>query len=301
MIRNIQLDMSAAHKEPFAEPTPLGLIGLSLGCAALTPIAFGYSLTPAGLKTAAIFCLLFGAGCQLLAGLMAFANRNVFGGTLFTAFAFNWLLNYWALDLLSRGTMLDHTILLATDVAALVIFLVLTYGFGFFSKLLFLFLLDIDLLYLAKVLKGVIGGRALDLPIAIFTVGLALIALWIAFAMLINPTAGRAIFKVPGPLFLAPRKPGFDWSLRRTIFDVLYEQWREKAFAELGVEELERAVRARAGAANGPANIQPDLQYLRELGALQLSGGETPASARLTASGIDLYEQLVLKKYEPAA
>jgi hypothetical protein len=301
MVRNIQLDMATAHKEPFAEPTPLGLIGLSLGCAALTPIAFGYGLSPTGLKTAAIFCLLFGAGCQLLAGLMSFANRNVFGGTLFTAFAFNWLLNYWALDLLSRGTMLDHTILLATDVAALVIFLVFTYGFGFFSKLLFLFLLDIDLLYAAKVLKGVVGGRAFDVPIAIFTVGLAAIALWIAFAMLINPTAGRAIFKVPGPLFLAPRKPGFDWSLRRTIFDVLYEHWKEKAFSELSVEELEKAVRARTGAMNGHGNILPDLHYLREFGALRLTGGDTPETARLTANGIDLYEQIVLKKYEPAA
>jgi len=232
---------------------------------------------------------------------MSFANRNLFGGTLFTAFAFNWLLNYWALDLLSRGTILDHTILLATDLAALVSFLVLTSGFGFFSKLLFLFLLDIDLLYAAKVLKGLIGTRALDLPIAIFTVGLALIALWIAFAMLINPTAGRAIFKVPGPLFAAPRKPGFDWTLRRSIFEVLYEQWREKAFAELPVEELERAVRTRTGALNGHGTILPDLHYLKEFGALQLSGEGMPESARLTASGIDLYEQVVLKKYEPAA
>jgi uncharacterized protein len=301
MIHNIQRDLMVRHQEPFAEPTPLGLIGLALGCAALTPIALGYALTPAGCKTAAIFCLLFGAGCQFLAGLMSFANRNVFGGTLFTAFAFNWLLNYWALDLLSGGTMLDHTILLTTDVVALLIFVVLTYGFGFFSKLLFLFLLDIDLLYTAKVIKGVVGTRTMDLPIAILTVGLALLALWIAFAMLINPTAGRTIFKVPGPLFIATRKAGFDWSLRRTIFEVLYEQWREKAFAELRLEDLERLVQVRLGPAQGSCNLRPDLHYLRELGALQFSDGDAAQSARLTAAGIDLYEQLVLKKYELVA
>jgi succinate-acetate transporter protein len=307
MIRNVKLELGPIHREPFGEPTPLGLIGLALGCAALVPIAFGQSLTAAGFRTAAIFCLLFGAGCQLIAGLMSFANRNTFGGTLFTAFAFNWLLNYWALDLAAKGTLLDHRILLVTDGAALLIFLVMTYGFGFFSKILFAFLLDIDLLYAAKLAKGILGGSAFDLPIAIFTVALALIALWIAFAMLINPTAGRPLFRIPGPLFVAARRTGFDWSLRRTIFEVLYSHWREQAFRELPLAELESAVRARlgGGTTNGRGNVLPDLFYLKEYGALQLTpdGAASPEQARpqsvrLTASGIDLYEQLVLNKYE---
>jgi hypothetical protein len=50
-----KLDLGKKH-EVFAEPTSLGLIGLAIGCAALTPIAFGHSLTPAGLKTVAMFC-----------------------------------------------------------------------------------------------------------------------------------------------------------------------------------------------------------------------------------------------------
>jgi len=90
-----------ARNEPFAGPTPLGLIGLAVGCAALTPVALGFRLTPAGLKTAAVMCLLFGAGCQLLAGLTGFANKNLCGATLFTAFAFIWTLNWWVLGALS--------------------------------------------------------------------------------------------------------------------------------------------------------------------------------------------------------
>jgi len=81
----------------FAEPTPMGLIGLAVGCAALTPIALGITLTPAALKTAAMFCLFFGCGCQFLAGVMSLANKNLYGGTLFTAFAFNWAMNWWIL------------------------------------------------------------------------------------------------------------------------------------------------------------------------------------------------------------
>ena len=79
----------------FAESTPLGLLGLAIGCAALMPVALGITVTPAALRTAAWFCLLFGGGGQLLAGVMALANKNLLGGTLFTTFAFNWFMNYW--------------------------------------------------------------------------------------------------------------------------------------------------------------------------------------------------------------
>lgn len=79
MIKKLEL---APKQEAYAEPTALGLLGLTIGCAALTPIAFGHALAPAGLKTAAMFCLLFGGGCQLVAGLMNFANKNLFGACL---------------------------------------------------------------------------------------------------------------------------------------------------------------------------------------------------------------------------
>jgi uncharacterized protein len=294
MIKKLELFTSPHGKEIFAEPTPLGLIGLALGCAALTPIAFGYGLTPAGFKTAAMFCLMFGGGCQMIAGLMNFANKNLFGGTIFTAFAFNWIMNWWALDSIAGGVVPSHEILLATDVTALGIFLVITYGFGFFSKILFFFLLDIDLLYASKVIKGFTHTKALDLPIAGFTVLLGLIALWIAFATLINPTAGRAIFKIPGPMFTPYKVPGFDWSLRRAIFEVLYSQWKEHAFDDLEVEELQK----RLGDVFKDRPIQPELCYLGDQGALSLQSAEgVVCKVRLTALGIDLHEQLVLNKY----
>jgi succinate-acetate transporter protein len=295
MIRKIEMGASRRH-EVFAEPTPLGLIGLAIGCAALTPIAFGFRLTPAGLRTAAVFCLLFGAGCQLLSGLMSFVNRNLYGGTLFTAFAFNWMLNWWILDSLARGFVPDPVIVHATDFASLVIFAVLTYGFGFFSKLLFAFLLDIDLLYACKVANALAGTRALGLPIALFTVGLGVLALWIAFALLINPTAGKPLFPIAGPMFTAPAKRGFDTSLRQAIFAVLYGHWREHALQPMPLEELVRGLGERA--AN--RNLFPDLEYLAELGGLVLARrGDDPTKppfVRLSAAGIDFYEQVVLRK-----
>lgn len=289
-----KIDFGKKH-EVFAEPTPLGLIGLALGCAALTPIAFGHALTPAGLKTAAMFCLLFGGGCQFLAGMMNFANKNLFGGTVLTAFSFNWVLNWWSLTQVAQGNIPDHDILLATDAVGLLIFVVITYGFGFFSKLLFAFLLDIDLLYAAKLVKAVTHTKAMDLPIALFTVVLGLIALWIAFASLINPTSGRTIFKVPGPMFEAKKKEAFDWSLRNAMFEVLFKHWGEVAFKSMSFEDLKSRVQAKVG----ERNILPDLAYLMELGAVVVTTeGEKVVNVRLSAKGIDLYEQIALRKYE---
>jgi succinate-acetate transporter protein len=196
---------------PFGEPTPLGLLGLAIGCAALVPIAFGQlPADPAKaammLKTAAWFCLLFGGGCQFLAGMMSLANKNTLGGTLLTTFSFNWIFNWWVLDGLSQGKVPDATVGLSVDVAFVVIFLVLTYAFGFFSKLLFFFLVDIDLLYLLRIAKHFAepGGAIAQVSsagVGIATVALAALALYISFALLVNPSAGRPVFPVAGPLF----------------------------------------------------------------------------------------------------
>lgn len=192
---------AAAADLPLAEPTPVGLIGLAFGCAALLPIAFKTSLTPQALTTAAVFCFLFGFGCQLVAGLLNYRNKNLLGATVFTAFAFNWALNAWSLWSLAHGQVPDHSVILAVEAASLVLFVPLTYAFGFHSKLLFAFLLDIDLIYVAKLLKGYAHVPGMDLPIAFLTVGLGAIALWLALAMLVNPTAKKQIFPIPGPLF----------------------------------------------------------------------------------------------------
>lgn len=287
-VRRIELQKSP---ERFAEPTPLGLIGLAIGCASLLPVAFGVKLGPAGLETAAVFCLLFGGGCQLLAGLMNYANKNLLGGTVFTAFAFNWALNAWALWSLSRGVVPDHATVLATEAASLLLFVPLTYAFGFHSSLLFAFLLDIDVLYALKLLRGYGHVSGLELPIAVTTLLLGAIALWIALAQLVNPVVKKPLFRVPGPLFKAPAGPTFDWSLRRTLFEKLYAHWQKNGFEPLGSSALE----AELGSVLGGRALGPELEYLAERGAVAVS--DDGGAVRITATGIDLHEQLVLGKY----
>ncbi len=200
--------VSAPSPPVFGEPTPLGLLGLAIGCGALVPIAFGMiprdPVAAASMfRSASWFCLLFGAGCQFLAGMMSLANKNTLGGTLLTTFSFNWVMNWWVLDQLSQGKIPDPMVGLSVDFAFIVIFVVLTYAFGFFSKLLFVFLLDIDLLYLLRIARHFVpsAGPTLAFGVGLATIALGGIALYIALAILLNGAAGRAIFPMGGPLF----------------------------------------------------------------------------------------------------
>ncbi len=289
-----RVDLSSHHKEPFATPAPLGLLGLAIGCAALTPIAFGYGLTAEGLKPAAILALMFGAGCQFLAGFMEMRNGNGFGGVIFTLFSFLWVFNAAELWLAASGFFIAHSIKIALEVAVLIILIPLTFGFGYFSKLMFWFLVNIDVLFICKIVAAVLHTQALQYPIAILTVSLGLIAIWIALATIINPLVGRQVFRVAGPLFFV-QKQSFDFSTRQTIFEILYGQWKENAFIELDFSSLSEAVKDKLG----ERKILPDIFYLWEFGYLTVTKQEDEVrSCRLTAAGVDLYEQLVLRKYQ---
>jgi succinate-acetate transporter protein len=287
--------------ERFGNPAPLGLLGLAIACAALVPIAFGQSLTAAGLGTASMYALLFGGGCQLLCGLMLFANKNSFGGTVFTCFSFLWAMNGWAFRELSQGRVPDHAIGLSVEIALFVIFVGLTWGFGHFGRALFIFLVDIDLLFLFRIVRSVTHTKAMEMPIAFATIGLGAIGLWLAFGALLNPIVGRVVFPIGPPVFRAPPKPAFDWSRRRAIFTVLYEQWKSDAFRPLSLD----ALRTRLAAAGAAKDVEPELAYLAELGFVVVSTAPDDPhqvlDVRLHAKGVDIHEQLVLNKYAPAA
>lgn len=190
----------------FADPTALGLFGLAVGCAALLPAAFGLdgALTPAALRTAAWYCWLFGAGCQFLAGLMSFANGNGLGGTLLTAFSFNWVMNGWVLAGLAEGRAPDAHVILAVDFTFLPIFAVMTWAFTYSSRLFVVFLLDIDLLYLLRIARELTGQQWLSWGVAICTVVLMVLALYIAFALVLFEATGRLVLPIPGPMRARP-------------------------------------------------------------------------------------------------
>jgi uncharacterized protein len=192
----------------FADPTALGLFGLAIGCASLLPVAFGVTgaMTPEALRTTAWFCLLFGGGCQFLAGLMSFANKNGLGGTLLTTFSFNWVMNWWALNELSQGRVPAPSIILSVDLCFSVIFVVMTIAFAYFAKLLVVFLVEIDLLYAFRILRELTHSASFALPIALATVALMATALYIAFSLVLATASGKALLPLGGPV-LRPHVP----------------------------------------------------------------------------------------------
>jgi Predicted membrane protein len=289
----------APVKKPIlADPTPLGYIGLAVSCAAQMPIAFGAALTPIGLQTAASICLLFGVACQFLAGVMHLTNKNLLGGTVLMVLSFIGLMDSWILHMLAAGQRPDNAIMLAAESAVLVILLVLTYGVGYISKLLVGLLVNLDLIFILRIINSATGSQALNLPIAILTIILGLLALWVAFGALINPTTGRHVIPVPGPLFSVHTRPAFDLPLRESICEVLYRHFKDQAYQEMPIVELQRRIRDLLG----EVNITPDLFYLNERGALAMTFHDAErsrvAGVRLSAAGIDMHEQLVLKKFQ---
>jgi succinate-acetate transporter protein len=270
-------------KEVVADPTPMGLLGLAIGCSALIPMAFGQSLGRAGLETAAIFCLLFGAGCQFLAGFLNLVNKNLYGGTLFLTFAFNWVFNWWMLHSLANGVVIDPGVLFATEVAFLVIFVLITWGFGHFSSILFVFLVDIDLLYALKITSHIFKTHAFDKVIALLTVGLAGISLWIAFALLLNPVTGRKVFTMGGPLFWSKARPALNLGARTAIVAHLYNRWTEEGASLLPVETLvDRLI------AFPEPRLRSELDYLAAQGIVHL---EDDLATRITHAGIEEWER----------
>jgi len=300
MIKKVDLG-SSLHHGVFGNPAPLGLLGLAISCGALVPIAFGMikgEEVSSAFATAGVFVMFFGFATHLITGIMDFANKNTYGGTIFSTFAFNWLVSAITYFAIALHYHVNHTIILATEVVLMIIFVFLTYGFGFFSKALFIFLLDIDLLYACKLIKGFTGTTFCDFPIAIFTLFLGIIGLWLALGGLINPITGVEFFPVGTPVFQKEAKKAFDFSIRKIIFYVLYYQWKENGFQGMDIETLEKKAKATVG----DQNIMPDLYYLMEYGSIHINfedGEKTKIKdVRLTAAGIDLYEQLIFKKYD---
>ncbi len=187
---------------PFADPTALGLFGLAIGCAALLPIAFGMksAMTVDALRTASWICLLFGGGCQFLAGVMSFANKNMLGGTLLTTFSFNWVMNWWALDGLAQGKPSSSAIVLSVDLCFLLIFFAMTYAFAFFARVLVVFLLDIDAIYMLRIARELFHTASLGLPIALATVVLMGLSLYIGVSLVLVSASGKILLPLGPPV-----------------------------------------------------------------------------------------------------
>ncbi|NCO69302.1 MAG: hypothetical protein GW878_02105 [Acidobacteria bacterium] len=170
----------------------------------------------------------------------------------------------------------------------MVIFVLMSWGFGHFGSLLLIFLVDIDLLYAAKLANSLFHTRSFDIVVAVLTVGLGAIALWIAFALLLNPVTGRRVFALGKPVFRTTARATIDLALRRDILAVLYARWREGGGGTVSPAELEKIASATT-----LAKVRAETEFLRARGVIEPTAA-AGCGVRLTAAGIDLWERLLL-------
>lgn len=176
-------------------------------------------------------------------------------------------MNAWTLQSLAKGFVPDAGVLFATEASFLVIFVLITWGFGHFSSLLFVFLLDINLLYALKVAGHLLDTKAFAIPIA----------------LLLKPVTGRRVFPLGTPVFRRAAKPPVDLSARTALVATCYAQRKETGGPVRRAELLARL------ATLGEGRLKAELAYLGAQGVVE-SAADADA---LTPAGIHLWEKHV--------
>jgi succinate-acetate transporter protein len=80
----------AAAVTPVADPAPLGLAAFALTTFLLSGANAGWMGAATGSAWLG-YALAYGGGCQLLAGMWEFRNKNVFGATAFSTYGGFWI------------------------------------------------------------------------------------------------------------------------------------------------------------------------------------------------------------------
>jgi hypothetical protein len=84
---------------------------------------------------------------------MSVANEKTLGGALLATFSLHWVMNWEALTEASQCGAVGPSVVLAVDVTCVVVFIAFSHAFGFDSRLLVVFLLDVVLLYLPRIAR----------------------------------------------------------------------------------------------------------------------------------------------------
>ena len=122
-----------------ANPTGLGLFGLAM----VTFVAASQKLgLTTGLSFVIVYAVLLGATAQLIASILDFLHENIWGGTVFGAYAFFWyaVAGCWLMKMGVFGPILAAQ----ADVAQL--------GFAFLGYLIFSVLMTIGALEVNKLI-----------------------------------------------------------------------------------------------------------------------------------------------------
>lgn len=175
------------------EPAPLGLIGLAIAALVLGVHDMGW-LDGALDKSLMIpWTLCLGATAQLIAGLMDFKRKNIFGATAFTTYSLLWYAVTITLFITTwkqgAAPNLEHYAL--GLIGFLIFSLILTVASTMTNKVLLAILAFIDLAILALVLHILIDTDAILVGVPLLAV--SALSFYGAAAGLLNTMAGKVV------------------------------------------------------------------------------------------------------------
>ena len=183
------------------EPAPLGLVGLAVAALVLGIQDMGWLNASLDKSMMIPWTLCLGATAQLIAGIMDFKRKNIFGATAFTAYSLMWYSVSITL-IISIFTKADYNPEhYAIGLIGFLIFsLILTVATLMLNKTLFGILVFIDLAILALVLHILVDTEAIFVGIPLLIV--SALSFYGAAGGLLNTMAGKPILPMGKALWV---------------------------------------------------------------------------------------------------
>ena len=186
------------------EPAPLGLIGLAVAALVLGVHDMGWLNANLDKSMMIPWTLCLGATAQLIAGIMDFKRKNIFGATAFTTYSLLW---FSVTITLVISTFTDANFNLEHYAVGLIGFLIfsliLTVATLLLNKTLFGILVFIDLAILALVLHILIDTDAILVGVPLLVV--SALSFYGAAGGLLNTMTRKALLPM-GKALWTPKK-----------------------------------------------------------------------------------------------
>jgi len=182
-----------------AEPAALGLFGLAV--AALILGAADLGLTETANKSLMIpWILFFGATSQIVAGIMEFKRKNIFGATVFTTYAMTMYAIAGTLIIAVFGPGNHEISHYAYGLIAILAFsIIATFASLMTNKALFSILIAVDLAVIALI-PHYLSGFSSE-PAGVFLIITSVLSFYTAAAILINTMAGKTVLPLGSPFW----------------------------------------------------------------------------------------------------
>jgi succinate-acetate transporter protein len=186
-----------------ANPTALGLFGLGI----VTLVASSQKLgITTGLSFVIVYAIFLGATAQVIACIFDFLHENIWGGTVFGAYAFFWyaLGTAWMMKMGVFGPELagacDGGQLGFAFLGYLIFSVLMTLGAMEVNRLIFIDMIAIDTLLLALTLNSFgVAPHATHVIGAYAELATALLSLYGASAVVLNTFFGRSFLPLGKP------------------------------------------------------------------------------------------------------